>query len=156
MLSGRPGRALALGADKTNWPTNIEPAEIEAVIRVAKAIDGGSPAEADAVSKEWTKRAHDGAGYAENASQFLAALGRPDEVFAVLRAYYFSEGFDCGENRFSRSQGTFTPRNDRLTYFLFHPALAPLRGDARFKKLMNDLGFTTYWQTSGNRPDYQS
>lgn len=156
MLSGRAGKALALGADKTNWPTNVEPEEIESVIRVAKAIDSGSREEADAISREWMSRAHHGAGYAENAAQFLAALGLPDEAFAVLRAYYFSEGFDCGENRFSRSQGTFTPRNDRLTYFLFHPTLAPLRGDPRFKRLMDDLGFSAYWQTSGNRPDYQT
>jgi tetratricopeptide (TPR) repeat protein len=154
MLSGRPGEALALGADRTNWPTNVEPEEIEAVIRVAKAIESRSPAEVDAVSKEWMERARDGAGYAENSAQFLAALGRSDEAFAVLRAYFFSEGFDCGENRFSMSQGTFTARNDRLTYLLFLPPLASLRRDPRFAKLLKDLRFTDYWRGSGTRPDF--
>ena len=156
MFSGRPGKALALAADRTNWPTNVEPHEIEAVIRVAKAIDSRSSDEADAVSREWMKRAHDGAGYAENAAQFLAALGRPDEAFSVIRAYYFSEGFDCGENRFSTTQGTYTPRNDRLTYFLFQPTMAPLRPDPRFQKLMDDLRFAAYWRATGDRPDYLS
>jgi hypothetical protein len=100
------------------------------------------------------ERAHHGTGYAENAAQFMAALGRIDQAFAVLRAYYFSEGFDCGEIRFSPALGTATAHNDRLTAFLFDPAMAPLRSDARFAKLMNDLRFTDYWQASGNPPDY--
>jgi hypothetical protein len=74
----------------------------------------------------------------------------------VLRAYYFSEGFDCGEIRFETAIGSFTARNDRQTYFLFNPAIAPLRRDPRFAKLMNDLRFTDYWRASGRNPDYLS
>lgn len=154
MYSGRPEQSLAIAADTSNWPTNVDSEEINAVVRVARAIQSRAPAAIEAATNEWSKRAHLGAGYAENAAQFITALGRIDEAFAVLRAYYFSEGFDCGEQRFSSGQGTYTPHNDRLTAYLFNPALAPLRADARFAKLMRDLRFTDYWRASGNLPDY--
>jgi tetratricopeptide (TPR) repeat protein len=154
MLSGRPEESLALAADTSNRPTNIDAAEIERVVRVANAVQTRSPAAVDAVTNEWVELAHRGAGYAENAVQFTTALGRIDQAFAVLRAYFFSEGFDCGEVRFSPLLGTYTPHNDRLTMFLFNPALARLRRDARFAKLMKDLRFADYWRATANPPDY--
>ena len=104
--------------------------------------------------KEWSERARHGAGYAENAAQFMATLGRFDEAFAMLRAYYFSEGFDCGEVRFERATGSFTPRNDRQTAFIFNPAFESMRSDPRFTKLTTDLRFTEYWRKAGHAPDY--
>ena len=154
MMSGRPEVALALAADTANRPTNIGSEEIDAVVRVAKAIQSRSTPQIDAVVKEWTERAHHGAGYAENAAQFMATLGRFGEAFAVLRAYYFADGFDCGEVRFERATGSFTPRNDRQTAFLFHPVFSSMRSDPRFSKLMNELHFTDYWRASGHNPDY--
>jgi DNA-binding winged helix-turn-helix (wHTH) protein/tetratricopeptide (TPR) repeat protein len=154
MLSGRPEEALALAADTTNRPTNIDPEEIESVVRVARAIQSRSPDQVESVSREWVAKAHAGAGYAENAAQFLVALGRFDEVFAILRGYFFSEGFDCGELRFSNSQGAYTPRNDRLTAWLFNPAMAPVRADPRFAKVLSGLGFPRFWKDSGRPPDF--
>jgi DNA-binding winged helix-turn-helix (wHTH) protein/tetratricopeptide (TPR) repeat protein len=154
MMGGRPEAALALAADTTNRPTNIDPEEIDSVVRVAKAIQSRSQPDTIAVTREWMERARRGAGYAENAAQFMATLGRFDEAFAVLRAYYFSEGFDCGEVRFERATGSFTPRNDRQTYFLFNPGFASLRADARFNELAERLHLTDYWRASGHLPDY--
>jgi tetratricopeptide (TPR) repeat protein len=154
LMGGRPEAALALAADTADRPTGIDPEEIDSVVRVAKAIQSRSQPEVDAVTKEWLERAHHGAGYAENAAQFMATLGRLDEAFAVLVAYYFSEGFDCGEVRFQPALGAYTPRNDRQTAFLFNPGIAPLRADPRFASLMNRLHFTDYWKASGNPPDY--
>jgi tetratricopeptide (TPR) repeat protein len=156
MLSGRADAALALAADLSSRPTGISPDEIDSVVRVANAIKSRVPAEVDAVIKEWMSRAREGAGYAENAAQFMAALGRPNDAFTVLRAYYFSEGFDCGENRFKGSLASFTPRGDRQTAFLFNPAIEPLRSDPRFAKLTSDLELTKYWEQSRTIPDYQS
>lgn len=154
IFSGRAQEAIAQSADTANLPSGIDPEEIAAVTRVAKALASPSPQSATAVTDEWMQRAHKGAGYAENASQFMAALGRIDEAFTVLRAYYFSEGFDCGEVRFSSGQGTYTPHNDRLTSFLFNPALAPLRFSRRFEDIVGRLGLTNYWRASGVSPDY--
>jgi tetratricopeptide (TPR) repeat protein len=154
MMGGRPEAALALAADTANRPTNIDPKEIDSVVRVAKAIQSRSQNEVLAVTNEWMERAHHGAGYAENAAQFMATLGRVDDAFAVLRAYYFSEGFDCGEVRFERATGSFTPRNDRQTAFLFNPALARLRADGRFAELVGRLRLTDNWRASHHLPDY--
>jgi DNA-binding winged helix-turn-helix (wHTH) protein/tetratricopeptide (TPR) repeat protein len=154
IFSGRAQEAIAMAADTANRPTSIDKEEIEAVTRVAQAIQSPTASGAERIAADWLQRAHRGAGYAEIAAQFLTALGRVDQAFAVLRAYYFSDGFDCGEIRFNASAGTYTPRNDRLTAFLFNPALAPLRADARFGDLMERLGFAAYWRASGRPPDY--
>jgi len=156
IFSGRAQEAIALSADTLSLPTGIDPEEIAAVTRVAQAIATPAPAATAAITDEWMQRARKGAGYAENAAQFMTILGRIDEAFAVLRAYYFSEGFDCGEIRFTSSQGTYTPHNDRLTWFLFNPALAPLRADQRFARLVERVGLSAYWRASGNLPDYFS
>lgn len=154
MMGGRPDAALALAAATANRPTNIPSQEIDAVVRVAKAIQSRSSPEIDAIAQEWMERAHHGAGYAENAAQFMASLGRADEAFAVLRAYFFSEGFDCGELRFNTAIGSYTAHNDRQTAFLFYPAFASLRSDARFGALMSDIHLSGYWRASGHLPDY--
>lgn len=154
IFSGRAQEAIAMAADTAARPSGIDEKEIEAVSRVARVMENPTASGTKKITAEWMDRAHRGAGYAENAAQFMTALGRIDEAFAVLRAYYFSQGFDCGEVRFSENQGTYTPRNDRLTSFLFNPALAPLRADPRFGELMGRLGFTAYWRFSGRPPDY--
>lgn len=154
MFDGRPDEAIALAADTGSRPSGIDPAEIDAVVRVAKAIQTRDPAEVDAVTHIWMERAKTGTGLAENAAQFMAALGKLDDAFIVLRAYYFSEVFDCGEVRFSKGQGTYTPRNDRLTAWLWGPSMAPVRADPRFSAVADRLGLTEYWKSSGVLPDY--
>ena len=154
MMGGQPEAALALAANTAQWPTGINPDEIDAVVRVAKAIQSRSTPEVQAISKAWTERAHHGAGYAENAVQFLSALGQVDGAFAILRAYYFAEGFDPGEVRFGGAIGSFTARNDRQTAFLFNPAMAAVRADGRFEELTRELRLADYWRASGRRPDY--
>jgi DNA-binding winged helix-turn-helix (wHTH) protein/tetratricopeptide (TPR) repeat protein len=154
MYSGRAAAAVALAADQEARPSGVPEKEVESGIRVARAMVTRAPAEIDAVISEQLGRASRAAGAAENAAQFAAALGRIDDSFHILDAYYFAEGFDPGEVRFDSAQGTFTPRNDRLTAFLFNPALAPLRGDGRFARLTERLGLTHYWRDARVRPDY--
>ena len=154
MMSGRPEAALALAADTATRPLGIDPQEVDAVVRVARAVQSRAPADVDAVAKEWMARAHHGAGYAENAAQFMSVLGRTDDAFRALWAYYFSEGFDPGEVRFQRAIGSFTSHNDRQTTFLFNPAMASVRADPRFGGLIRQLRLTDYWRASGRKPDY--
>ena len=156
MMGGRPEAALAMAADTSDWPTGIGPDEIKRVMRVAEAIKSRSAAEAGALVKEWMERARKGAGYAENAAQFMSSLGKVDDAFTVLRAYYFAEGFDPGEMRFEGTLGAFTARNDRQTGFLFNPAMAAVRSDARFAALVRELRLSDYWRASGRNPDYLS
>lgn len=156
MYTGRADAAIALAADRDSLPSGIAEEEIAAVVRVARAILSKSPGEVDAVVAEQVKRAGQAAGVAENAAQFAAALGRRDDSFRILNAYYFGEGFDAGEIRFTSAQGTLTPRNDRLTTFLFNPVLADLRHDPRFARLASRLGLVDYWRGARKAPDYLS
>ncbi|MCY7281544.1 MAG: hypothetical protein LH610_11750 [Sphingomonas bacterium] len=58
------------------------------------------------------------------------------------------------EIRFSIQQGTYTPKSDRMTYFLFNPPLKAVRADPRFDALVARLGLRRYWQQSNNVSDY--
>ena len=114
-----------------------------------------APADIDPVMVRYLESAHTGAGRAQNAVAFASAIGRADEAFALAEALFFSRGFDVGEVRFSSMQGSYTRRADRQTYFLFEPPAAPMRADARFEKLVTEIGLKAYWQ-AGGRPDYKT
>jgi DNA-binding winged helix-turn-helix (wHTH) protein len=154
MFSGRPSAAIALAEDRTQRPTGIPQSEFDSIVSVARAMQSRAQAEIDAVVKSQLALAHKGAGYAENAMQFAAALGRVDTAFAIADAYYFGRGFDVPELRFSPEQGTYTPLGDRLTGLLFKPSTRAMRSDPRFDVLVGELGLKTYWAESGHRPDY--
>ena len=154
LYSGRASAAVALIEDVDGRPTGIPPAEFEAVGKVARAVLSRDPVDSEAAAKLWVERAHQGAGYAENAIQFTTALGRLDDAFAVAEAYYFSRGFVVPEVRFTVQQGSYTPMSERQTMFLFNPSLARFRADPRFDRLVQEIGLKDYWQRSGAKPDY--
>ena len=148
LYSGRQSAALALAADVAQRPSNIGQGEIEAVIRVAHVSLEPEPARIDGVLAENLKRSRKGAGHAENAVQFAVLLGRLDVANAVLRAYYFSEGFVVPESRYGLVNDTSTPFNDRQTTFLFMPSMTALHGTAPFRAITRRLGLDDYWLRS--------
>lgn len=156
MYSGRVREAIALGENREGRPTGIPEWNFDQVLIVARAMLSRAPRDIDAAVAISLEGAHRGAGFAENGIQFLSALGRLDEAFAVANAYFFARGFDPGELRFSTEQGTYTRRNARRTHMLFYPSTIAMRGDVRFTRLVGELGLTRYWQASGIRPDYQA
>lgn len=155
MYSGRADEAAAIARNRAGRPTGIDSEEFEAIVRVADAVQAPSAAAIDAVVREQEQRARRGAGFAENAVQFASVLGRIDDAFAIARAYYFDEGFAVPEVRFSVEQGSYTPRSERHTSFLFAPSTANLRRDRRFDLLVRQLGLELYWQRTGSVPDYR-
>jgi hypothetical protein len=92
-----------------------------------------------------------GRGYAENAAQLGAMLGRLDDAFSILEAYYFGSEL-AGRPAFSEEQGEFWP--ERRTAFLFAPITVLLRADARFERLMDRIGLKAYWAAAKHLPDY--
>ncbi len=155
LYSGRVGEAIALGENRGGRPTGIQQEEFDRILRVARAVQSRAPADIDQVVHEQTALAHGAAGHAENAIQFITALGRIDEAFAIADAYYFSRGFEVPEVRFSVEQGTYTPLAERLTAFLFMPSTTALRRDPRFNALVDEIGLERYWRESGTVPDYR-
>ena len=154
MFSGRPSAAIALAEDLPQRPTGIPDGEFDSIVRVARAMESRDSSEIDKVVDEQMTRSHQGSGHAENAIQFMSALGRLDPAFAVADAYYFGRGFAVPELRFSPEQGTYTPIGDRLTGLLFKPSTRGMRGDRRFDALVGELGLKRYWRESGTLPDY--
>ncbi|MEI9928562.1 MAG: hypothetical protein WDN44_13775 [Sphingomonas sp.] len=63
-------------------------------------------------------------------------------------------GFETGDLTFSKEQGAYARRDDRRTYFLFHPPCARMRADPRFDRLVGEIGLKRYWQQSASKPDY--
>ena len=155
LYSGRATAAIALAQDRDRRPSGIPEAEIESVLRVARAVESRDPGQARQVIAEQMLRARIGAGYAENAIQFACALGDVDAAFHLAWAYYLGRGFTVPDLRFTALQGTFSPPADRLTLFLFLPVTAPMRADPRFERLVSELGLEAYWKASGNPPDFR-
>jgi hypothetical protein len=152
MYTGRPDRAIALGLDRPGRPLGIPDADFDKILTAARAIQSGARADIDKAVALNLAAAHEGRGYAENALQIAAFLGRLDTAFAVAEAYYFGRGFAPAPLSFSRSQGQYQP--EPRTHLLFYPSTATLRADPRFDRLTAEIGLKGYWQTSGNRPDY--
>ena len=152
MYSGRAGEALAFGQDRARRPTGIPEEDFDLPLDVARAIHSGRAEDAERAVARNAAAARRGLGYAENAIQFAAFLGRVDTAFEIAQAYYFGEGFTPGPSRFSPVQGG--SYSSRRTYFLFKPSNANLRRDPRFDKLAERLGLKRYWAQAGVRPDY--
>jgi DNA-binding winged helix-turn-helix (wHTH) protein/tetratricopeptide (TPR) repeat protein len=151
--TGRIDRALAMGEDTANWPIGIPAPDVEISLIGVRALASGAPADIERAYEATMAAARRGAGYAENAMNWLCAIGRVDDAFTVARGLYFGEGFTVGDSRFSESQGRYMVRRKFNTHHLFMPPTAPMRRDLRWPKLMADLGIARYWRATGKQPD---
>ncbi|MBO9714416.1 winged helix-turn-helix domain-containing protein [Sphingomonas sp.] len=152
--NGHVAEALAQAANVDGRPRDVPPFGFDTAIVPAKALASRTPADIDAAMRLSIEGAHRGAGYAENSIQFASALGRLDTAFELAEAYYFARGFSTGEQRFLGMK-SYTPQNDRQTHILFLPSTRAMRADARFERLVGELGLTHYWTRAGVVPDYR-
>lgn len=155
-FNGRAQDALAMIADTPNRPIGIPDWNFDATALQAKALGDPQPDLIERAMEAALTLARRGVGFAENAIIFGSAIGRIDDAFAVIDAYFFDRGFAIGEQRFSKEQGMYARRRERHTYFLFASRLAPLRKDPRFDRVTQELGLDRYWQESGSIPDYRA
>lgn len=151
--TGRADAALAMSADASDRPPGIPDWNFELINQTARALASRAPADIETAMATNLKHAREGAGFAENAIEFAADVGRLDDAFAVADAYYFSRGFAVGAARYSVQQASYTRPKRRQTHFLFNPTFARMRADPRFAALADDLGLTAYWKASGAQPD---
>lgn len=155
LYSGRLDEAIGFAENKAGRPLSIREEQIDAAVAVARALAGGDRAQQDRILAQHVALAHIASGFAENAMQYACAFGRLDVAFAVAEAYFFGRGFVVPSIRFPQSVGSHSRRADRRAFYLFMPSTAPMRGDARFGGITEELGLERYWRETGTRPDYR-
>ena len=146
MYSGRAGEALDLLGSGAERPIEIMQDFVDAVAATAGALAGKrSRAEAVAADLDFLRR---NPTSALQVAQACAALGSPDDAFAILDGYYFGRG---------KWAATAPPGgdDDRITNRLFQPPMRSLWRDARFSELLERIGLEGYWRQSGIVPDFR-
>ncbi len=154
LYTGRVREAQAMLDNRDGRPAGIEDLSFDVVDAVVRAMLGRDAAAVDTAIAMNVEAARKGAGYAENAMQFAAFLGRVDTAFTVADAYFFGEGFVVPDLRFGKAQQNYSRLTDRNTHQLFLPSTVAMRRDPRFAKLVDRLGLTRFWAASGLQPDY--
>lgn len=154
LAGGQPGAALALTQDPANRPATIAPEVLALWTAVAQALASGAPSDREEARKVLMQHSRDAARQARMAIQYLGMIGFADDAFQVADAFYFSRGSSIPDraSATTRSEVTLDARDTR---FLFLPTMRTLRADARFERLVNEIGLTRYWQEAGAIPDYR-
>lgn len=151
--TGRAAQALAMVEDEDHRPLGVPAWDFDLCRAECRALLTRTPADIDACAKLYWDQAHKSVGEAANAMQFLAAVGRLDDAFAVLDALYFNRGFDVGVRAFSAEQGTYSPYRNRQTWYFWLPYMAAMRADRRLGAFFEEIGLADYWRKSGHRPE---
>jgi hypothetical protein len=154
--TGRPKSSLAMIADVGTRPVGIPDWNFELCLKESRALDTRAARDIEDAMAAHMHAAHQALGFAEIAVSFASMVGRLDDAFAILNAYYFNRGFTIGEQRYSKEQSMFAARSHRYTWTLFAPQTAPLRADRRFAPLLSEIGLESYWREAGVLPDFRS
>lgn len=154
--TGRASAALAMIEDEANRPTGVPDSNFALCMSEARALGTRTSGDiAYAMAEHW-KAARIGVGFAQNAMMFAAATERLDDAFRLARGYYFNEGLQLGDQRFTREQALFSPGRRRATYFFFFPSSKAIWNDPRFAALMEELDLEEYWRETGIPPDFRT
>jgi hypothetical protein len=152
--AGRAEEALAMSRNVEGAPLGITPALLADIGSVAQAMLTHAPADIDKAIARIVDMAAAGTEFAENAVQFACQLGRAEIAFRLTGEYFFGPGFRLAGPRRPFISRDYARRANRRSQFLFYPAVAPLRADKRFDRLVRTIGIYRYWVEKGVRPDY--
>lgn len=153
--TGQTRTALAMIDDTLSRPPGIPESSFALASTGIKALETRAPGDIDAAMTLHAAAAPNGSGFAENAANFSAALGRTDMAFRMLDALFFDRGFVVAKTRFGSDQARTSTPPRQLTHFLFAPPLASIRGDPRFATLLRELGLDRFWREQRIVPDYR-
>lgn len=139
-LTGPPGAVDTLLADPSARP-EMRPEAVQAFAAFETARRTGRDEDVAAAVAAIAAAAEARTVLAGHAVLLMAKLGATDSALALAGAF------------------ASDPRTSRLaaaanTAFLFAPETAPLRADARFVAIVDQLGLSDYWRASGRWPDF--
>lgn len=156
MFGGNPGKAMALVRNERSHPAGLGQDEITWLLALGEAIEHRDPAQVAHVAAIGMAQAHRSSYEAVNAIRAAGALGRVDEAFLLLDAFYFSRGFMVPDVPPAPDRVAEATLEERATGFLFLPVMRPVRADARFGRLTEALGLERYWRDAGAPPDFRA
>lgn len=152
-FGGHSGAAIAMLQESRNSPQALDEGHVRE-LKIVQAVESRDAIQTQSVIQDQMRLAHLGAGYARQAILIANALGYVDEAFQLAEAYYFARGFVIPDRQTPTSV-FYSPPNDRHTRMLFDPVSRQMRADARFPRLVDELGLERYWRESGSQPDYR-
>jgi len=136
IVTGAAGNALALLADPSIRPRAMDQKSVEAWSSTLKAISSDDAAAKAVAMVQVEEAATAGSINRGEALTLLAMLGDLDDAFAQAQLY--------------------RPANPYSPPYLFLAPTTAMRADPRFMPLARKLGFVSYWQATGNWPDFCS
>ena len=151
IYGGQVATLAGMADDPQTRPDGVRDEDVAMFKRLATAIQTRDPSLVEPLTAETLKDARISATQAENGIRALSAMGRITEAFSVADAYYFNRGFAVPD----APSSNYSSIEQRQTRLLFEPVTRPMRADARFEKLVKDLGYDAYWRQSGKPPDYR-
>lgn len=150
MYNNRGRDALAMLADPSGRPLDMDQSNVDLLTLQARALTFGDKASAREALQIADQAARQGKGYLVVGSLFAAFIGDLDEAFLLLNAMYFNKGFRLPDSYFSREQGPYVG-HERTTAFLFDRRMRRLRRDPRFAELTRGIGLDDYWARTQTR-----
>ncbi|MBW0006905.1 MAG: toll/interleukin-1 receptor domain-containing protein [Sphingomonas sp.] len=144
--TGRTTESLELLRDPDERPSDIDRQLVEAMEATIVALAGsGSSKVAQDKNREFllgNPTAIFGVAHA------FAALKALDDLFQILQGYFFGEG------RWKQLAPAGGDEN-RQTGPLFQPPMRAAWKDARFARLLDQVGLEDYWRQSSTQPDFR-
>lgn len=120
-----------------------------------KALDTRAPGDVAAARDAALAAAPRAPGLAAYGSMALGALGETDAAFRICDGFLLRRGPLAGPDRREEAATLINDPTWRRTQWLFVPATASLRSDARFDALCEGIGLARYWRQRGIQPDYK-
>ncbi len=150
-FTDRAEAGLALLSDTAVRPVNLTAPSIEAWRATLAAV--ANRAAIPRAVEVYERVAPLAIGLAANAIMTFSYLGEVDTAYRFAEALFVNQGAAVQRNRAGSIDDMYARGSWGRTQFLFIPAAAPMRADARFPGLCQRLGHVAYWRTRGVWPD---
>lgn len=154
-FGGRPAAAFSLVSDLEERPVSVTDQLILDLQASARAIQSRDQTAVDAVMRSWMRHARDGSADLVVAMRMASAFDRMDEAFELADAYHLGRHVAVADEGDRGPGAGEIPLDQRGTSHLFEPVTSPMRADARFERLVADIGLQRYWRETGMLPDYR-